>query len=100
MEIPKLLEEALKREAFEKGIDEEVLIIDKLSRDLDPATRFALYVEKADDLLSEARKYLEAGDLVQASGKAWGGLRLRGQGLRGEEGARALQAQAAGGGDE
>ncbi|QIW23837.1 HEPN domain-containing protein [Sulfolobus sp. S-194] len=72
MEIPKLLEEVLKKEAFEKGIDEEILLIDKLSRDLDPSTRFTLYKEKANELLSEAKKYLERGDLIQASEKAWG----------------------------
>lgn len=72
MEIPRLLEEALRKEAFEKGIDEELLLIDKLSRDLDPSTRFTLYKEKANELLSEAKKYLESGDLIQASEKAWG----------------------------
>lgn len=61
MEIP------IKKEAFEKGVFEEILLIDKLS--LDPSTRFTL---KANELLSEAKKYLEMGDLIQTSEKAWG----------------------------
>ena len=72
MQVPKRLEEALKEEAKNRGIDEEVLLIDKLARDLDPKTRAELYEEKALELLEEARGYLERKDLVQASEKAWG----------------------------
>jgi uncharacterized protein (UPF0332 family) len=72
MQLPKLLEEIIKKEAREKGIDEEVLLIDKLSKDLDPTIRFNLYKEKAEELLLEAKKYLEKRDLLQASEKAWG----------------------------
>ncbi|GGP19775.1 hypothetical protein GCM10007981_04820 [Thermocladium modestius] len=55
-----------------KGIDEEVLLIDKLSKDLDPQTRYNLYKERAKELLAETRKYLENKDFIQASEKAWG----------------------------
>ena len=72
MQVPKRLEEALREEAKNRGIDEEVLLIDKLARDLDPKTRAELYEEKALELLEEARMYLERKDLVQASEKAWG----------------------------
>jgi Archaeal PaREP1/PaREP8 family. len=48
------------------------LLIDKLSKDLDPQTRYSLYKEKAEELLAEARKYLESKDFIQASEKAWG----------------------------
>ena len=72
MQVPKRLEEALREEAKSRGIDEEVLLIDKLARDLDPKTRAELYEEKALELLEEARIYLERKDLVQASEKAWG----------------------------
>jgi len=46
MQLPKEIEDAIKKEAKEKGIDEEVLLIDKLSKDLDPQTRYSLYKEK------------------------------------------------------
>ncbi len=59
MEIP--IEEILKKEAFEKGIDEQLLLIDELTRDLDPSTRFTLYEEKTDQLLSETKTYLGRG---------------------------------------
>ncbi|MQL56303.1 PaREP1 family protein [Acidianus ambivalens] len=72
MQLPKEIEDAIKKEAKEKGIDEEVLLIDKLSKDLDPQTRYSLYKEKAEELLAEARKYLESKDFIQASEKAWG----------------------------
>ncbi|WP_048054713.1 PaREP1 family protein [Acidianus hospitalis] len=39
---------------------------------LDPQTRYSLYKEKAEELLAEARKYLESKDFIQASEKAWG----------------------------
>ena len=76
MKVPKRLEEALREEAKGRGIDEEVLLIDKLARDLDPRARAELYEEKALELLEEARVYLEGKDLVQASEKAWGRVHL------------------------
>ncbi|BDC17260.1 PaREP1 family protein [Acidianus sp. HS-5] len=70
MQLPN--DEVIRKEAKEKGIDEEVLLIDNLSNDLDPTIRYTLYEEKAKDLLSEAKKYLEERDFIQASEKAWG----------------------------
>ncbi|BDB99774.1 PaREP1 family protein [Saccharolobus caldissimus] len=72
MQIPRQIEEILRKEAYEKGIDEEILLIDKLGKELDPITRSSLYIEKAKELLAEARNYFEKKDLVQASEKAWG----------------------------
>jgi len=72
VQVPKRIEEILKKEAYEKGIDEELLLIDKLRKELDPSTRYSLYKEKAVELLAEAKNYLEKKDLIQASEKAWG----------------------------
>ena len=70
--VPKKVEEQLEKEAYEKGIDVELLIIDKLSASIDPETRKEVYAGAADVLLSEAFNYFNKGDLVQASEKGWG----------------------------
>ena len=70
--VPKKVEEQLEKEAYEKGIDVELLIIDKLSASIDPETRKEVYASAADVFLSEAFNYLNKGDLVQASEKGWG----------------------------
>lgn len=72
MQVPKQIEDILKKEALQKGIDEEVLLLDKLTRDLDPEVKLNLYKEKSTELLEEAKKYLERKDFIQASEKAWG----------------------------
>ena len=50
----------------------ELLLIDKLAKDLDPAIKVSLYLNKAEELFKEALDYLNRGDLIQASEKAWG----------------------------
>ncbi|MDT7903421.1 MAG: PaREP1 family protein [Caldivirga sp.] len=72
MRIPREVEELLRREAYERGIDVELLLIDKLAKDLDPAIKVSLYLNKAEELFKEALDYLNRGDLIQASEKAWG----------------------------
>lgn len=72
MQVPKQIEDILKKEALQKGIDEEVLLLDKLTRDLDPEVKVNLYKEKSIELLEEAKKYLEKKDFIQASETAWG----------------------------
>ncbi|MGC9105044.1 MAG: PaREP1 family protein [Thermoprotei archaeon] len=71
--LPKEVEEALLKEAIKKGLDPEVLLLDKLSSSLDPKSRVKVYLEKSRELIQRAEKYLAEGDLAQASEKAWGG---------------------------
>jgi hypothetical protein len=70
--IPKEVEEALLKEAFKKGLDPEVLLLDKLSSSLDPKSRVKVYLEKSKELIERAERHLAEGDLAQASEKAWG----------------------------
>jgi hypothetical protein len=64
VQVPKQIEDILKKEALQKGIDEEVLLLDKLTRD--PEVKVNLYKEKSTELLEEAKKYLEKKDFIQA----------------------------------
>jgi len=67
--IPRRLAELLR----EKGLDPEVYVVDVLIEKLkiDPDVEAALRVEVAERFLEEARKYIEAGDAVQASEKLY-----------------------------
>ena len=62
--------EELIRRAEEKGINVEDLIISALSK-LDPQEGIRIRLELAGKFLSETKEYLEKGDLVQASEKAY-----------------------------
>ncbi|MGC9105110.1 MAG: PaREP1 family protein [Thermoprotei archaeon] len=70
--IQRKVEEYLEEEAHNRGIDVELLIVEKLSTAIDPEVRKEIYVSNAELLLSEAFKYLSKGDLLQASEKGWG----------------------------
>jgi hypothetical protein len=59
--IPREVEELLRRETYERGIDVELLLIDKLAKDLDPAIKVSLYLNKAEELFKEALDYLSRG---------------------------------------
>jgi len=63
------MEELIKR-AEEKGIDVEELILSALSR-VDPKESIKLRIELAEKYMAEAFKYLNKGDAVQASEKAY-----------------------------
>jgi len=63
------MEELIKR-AEEKGIDVEELILSALSR-VDPKESIKLRIELTEKYMSEAFKYLDKGDAVQASEKAY-----------------------------
>jgi hypothetical protein len=71
------MEELIER-AEEKGIDVEELILSALSR-VDLKESIKLIIELAEKYMAEAFKYLDKGDAVQASEKAYkaaeGGLR-------------------------
>jgi hypothetical protein len=63
------MEKLIKR-AEEKGIDVEELILSALSRvDLKESIKFR--IELAEKYMAEAFKYLDKGDAVQASEKAY-----------------------------
>ncbi|BCU71499.1 PaREP1 family protein [Stygiolobus caldivivus] len=62
--------EELIRKAEEKGINVENLIIFTLSK-LDPQEGIKVRLELAKKFLSEAKEYLEKGDTVQSSEKAY-----------------------------
>jgi hypothetical protein len=63
------MEELIKR-VEEKGIDVEELILSALSR-VDPKESIKLRIELAEKYMAEAFKYLDKGDAVQASEKAY-----------------------------
>jgi len=69
IEIPRRLVELLRG----RGLDPEVYVVDLLIEKLkiDPDAEAALRVEVAERFLEEARKYIEAGDAVQASEKLY-----------------------------
>jgi len=69
IEIPRRLAELLRG----RGLDPEVYVVDLLIEKLkiDPDAEAALRVEVAERFLEEARKYIEAGDAVQASEKLY-----------------------------
>jgi len=57
----------------ERGLDPEAYVIDALIEklSLDPGEEVAVRIELAEHFLEEARKYIEAGDAVQASEKLY-----------------------------
>ena len=65
------LAERLRREAEERGMTPEELLVSLLTADLDPRGRAREYIEAALALLEEARRELERGNLRQASEKVW-----------------------------
>ena len=67
----KLKEEAKK---LDLGLDEYLL--DLLTQNLDPRDRSKKYVEASEELLAEARKELEKGNVRQAAEKVWGSAAL------------------------
>jgi hypothetical protein len=62
--------EKLIRWVEEKGIDVEELILSALSR-VDPKESIKFRIELAEKYMAEAFKYLDKGDAVQASEKAY-----------------------------
>ena len=60
-----------KREAEKRGMEEGVVLIDVL-RIPDPSEKSSLYLRRAEELLSEARRLFESKDFIQASERAWG----------------------------
>jgi len=74
--LPKKLEERLKKESKKFGVSEEELILEALSKildePLDPETRLEMHLKLSEKYLKDAEGFLDKGDYVQASEKAWG----------------------------
>lgn len=65
------MEELIKK-AEEKGIDVEDIIINAIrNKSEDPSISIKLRIEIAEKYINEAKKYLENGDIIQASEKAY-----------------------------
>jgi hypothetical protein len=64
--------EELIKKAEEKGIDVEDIIINAIrNKSEDPSISIKLRIEIAEKYINEAKKYLENGDIIQASEKAY-----------------------------
>jgi HEPN domain-containing protein len=74
--LPRRVAERLRREAERQGLGFEEYIIELLTSNLDPKPRAHEYLEAAKELLGQARKELEEGDVRQAAGKVWGAAAL------------------------
>ena len=61
----------LREKASSAGVSVEEFLFDILLRDVDPVVGAGKYLEGAEELLEEARKELEEGNLRQASEKIW-----------------------------
>ena len=76
VEVPEGLLALLKREARDRGLSLEELVLEKLSEGLSDDERATAYLEAAISLLSGAREALAKGELRQASEKIWGAAAL------------------------
>ena len=74
--IPAKALERLRRIAEKEGSSLEALLVEISTQDLDPEEKWRDYLEAAVELLEQARKELESGDLRQASEKIWGAAAL------------------------
>ncbi|MEM4969633.1 MAG: PaREP1 family protein [Sulfolobales archaeon] len=74
--IPEKIAEMLRREAEKHGLTPEEYILEHLIKSQDPVQRGREYIEASIDLIRQAEKELERGDLRQASEKIWGACAL------------------------
>ena len=70
------LAKRVREEAGRLGVSVEEYLVEVLSQGLDPRDRALGYVEAAEDLLEEARKEMEKGNVRQAAEKLWGASAL------------------------
>ena len=63
-------------EARKLGLSVDEYLVELLSQGLDPRERAVEYIEAAKDLLEEARRELERGNVGQAAEKLWGAAAL------------------------
>ena len=74
--VPERIAEMLRREAEKHGLTPEEYILEYLIKNQDPVQRGREYIEASIDLIRQAEKELERGDLRQASEKIWGACAL------------------------
>ena len=66
----------LKEEAERLNLRLDEYLLNLLTQNLDPRDRAKEYVEASEELLTEARKKLEKGNVRQATEKVWGSAAL------------------------
>ena len=73
--LPKKIEKKLKEEAEKKGISEEEIIVEAISKaldePLDPDELVEVHLKLLEKYMNEAEDFLKKGDYVQASEKVW-----------------------------
>lgn len=74
VELSEKLREKLKRESEKRGIPEDEIILEALSKflELDPKEKAEMHLSLSEKYLKEAEEFLEKKDFIQASEKAWG----------------------------
>ncbi len=70
--IPRSLAEHARRLAEQLGLSLEEYIVELIVKELDPGSRAVEYINAAKELLEEAKKELEKGNIRQAAEKVWG----------------------------
>ncbi len=68
--------ERLRRYASENGVLVEELVLELLTRGIDPRDKVVSYIEMAFELLKRAKEELERGEVIQAAEKLWGATAL------------------------
>ena len=66
----------VREEAEKLGVSVDEYLVELLSQGLDPRDKAVEYIEAAEELLEEARKELEKGNVRQAAEKLWGASAL------------------------
>ena len=74
--IPNSVYKRLREKAEKEGITLEEYLLELIMQDIDPKDRAYNYIEVSFELLAQAKKELEGGDLRQASEKLWGATAL------------------------
>ncbi|MEM1611075.1 MAG: PaREP1 family protein [Sulfolobales archaeon] len=74
--VPERIAEMLRREAEKHGLTPEEYILEHLIKNQDPVQRGREYIEASIDIIRQAEKELERGDLKQALEKIWGACAL------------------------
>jgi len=72
--LPSKIERRLREECERKGVSDEELILEVLSEflNIDPESKSEVHISLSEKYAREMDEFLEKGDYVQASEKAWG----------------------------
>ncbi len=76
MILSRVVLELLEKKSRENGMSIDEYLLEVLTSDLNPRDRADKYIEASLDLLEQAKKELDKGDLRQASEKIWGAVAL------------------------